>query len=68
MVEKIKPDAEIRFSYGNDGRDAYYYVGYSCPKCHKKINLGDMACDECGSFFDWNKKAEIVIRREIIWK
>lgn len=66
-VEKIKPNAEIKFSFGNDGRDGGNYIAYSCPKCGKHIRENDIACDECGSFFDWSKRAHIRVIREVEW-
>lgn len=67
MVKKIKPRAEIKLSEGNDGWDFRYYVKYSCP-CGKGIQENDIACDECGTFFDWSQKATIEITRNIVWK
>jgi len=68
MVKKIRPDAEINYSFGNDGRDSYFYVEYSCPTCHRTIKEDDIACTSCGEFFDWSKKAKIVVRREVNWE
>lgn len=56
MVEKIRPEISVAFSHGNDGRDAYDYVMYSCPKCYRTIVGGyksETACDRCGTFYDW---------------
>ena len=66
-VIKRKPMARVEYSYGNDGRDGEYYVQYSCPKCGKKIRFEDIACDECGTFFDWSQKARIKVVREVEW-
>ena len=68
MVEKIRPDAEVRYDYGNDGRDERYYISYHCPKCGRSLSKGDIACDECGIFFDWSKTAGIEIIRKVVWK
>lgn len=68
MVDKVRPFASVGYSYGNDGRDDHYYVKYSCPKCFKNLQEGVIACDECGTFFDWKQEAHIEVRREIVWK
>lgn len=67
MVEKIKPNANIKYSSGNDGWDEHYYVGYSCPRCGKNLIENEIACVNCGTFFDWSSRAHIEIRREIVW-
>jgi hypothetical protein len=67
MVEKIKPNASIEYNYGNDGRDGCYYVDYCCPRCKKHLNVGEIACVNCGTFFDWSSKAHIEIKRVIVW-
>ena len=67
MIEKIKPNANIKHSYGIDGRDDYYYVDYSCPRCGKSLKEGEIVCDNCGTFFDWNSKAHIEIKHVIVW-
>lgn len=66
-VEKIRPDAEVRYDYGNDGRDGRYYISYCCPKCGRLLFKGDIACDRCGTFFDWSKTASIEIIRKVMW-
>ena len=68
MVEKIKPNATIKYSVGDDGWDEYYDVGYSCPQCGKNLMRDEIACVNCGAFFDWSKKAHIEVRREIVWE
>lgn len=69
MIEKIRPSARVEHDYGMDGRSGLKRrVVYFCPKCVKFIRENDMACDNCGTFFDWSKKAEIEIREEIIWR
>ena len=68
MVKKVRPNAEVEYSYGNDGRDDYYYPSYSCPKCGNYINENQQACEECGTFFDWSKTATIQIVRQIVWR
>lgn len=68
MVTKIKPHADIVFNSGNDGRDCFYEVRYTCPSCRKIIREDDIACDKCGTFFDWSEKAHIKIERTIEWR
>ena len=71
MVEKIRPVATIKYSYGNDGRDGDYYIAYSCPKCGRNIPWyeSDTACDKCGTFYDWGKKRpRIQITRSVKWE
>ena len=65
---KIRPCAERRYSSGNDGRDEHYYIRYSCPKCSKIIGEGDIACEKCGTFFDWSKKAYIETKQFVRWE
>lgn len=67
-IPKVRPSAEKRYSHGNDGRDARWVVDYSCPNCRKPINKGDIACDRCGTFFDWEKTAHIRMIPEIVWE
>lgn len=67
-VRKIRPDAEVYWDNGADGRDGAYRIKYTCPVCGKKIYRDDIACDECGTFFDWSMKAEIVVTRSIVWR
>lgn len=68
MVEKIRPNASIQFSDGNDGRDYFYYIQYNCSKCGKRIKENDIACDTCGTFFNWEKKAKIEIVKTVKWE
>lgn len=67
-IEKIKPRAEAEWDYGNDGRDGRYYVKYSCPKCGKIIRSMDIACDKCGTFFNWDSTARIKMKPTIVWE
>lgn len=67
-MEKIRPNATVERDDGNDGRDWYYYIEYRCPKCNKRIKEKDIACTDCGTFFDWSKRAFIQIVREVIWE
>ena len=68
MMETIRPGAGIEHYYGEDGRGGLQrLVFYVCPKCNKRIKENDIACIECGTFFDWIKKAKVVIREEIEW-
>lgn len=70
-VKKIRPDTEVEYSFGNDGRDGHYYIKYSCPICHKSINHGynsETACDECGTFYDWGMtEPTIKVTRSVKW-
>lgn len=68
MIEKIRPNAEPHFNDGNDGRDAYWCVNYTCPKCGVRIVRYIMACDQCGTFFDWSKIANVRVVPEIVWR
>lgn len=67
-IKKVRPTAEKRYSCGNDGRDARWVVDYSCPNCKQSISKGDIACDRCGTFIDWSKKAYIRMSPEIVWE
>lgn len=74
-IEKVRPSAEVRYSSevryscGIYGRDAGWVIDYSCPNCRKPINKGDIACDRCGTFFDWSKMAHIRwTNPEIVWE
>lgn len=67
-TSKVRPSAEMRYSYGNDSRDDRWVVDYSCPNCEKAIRKGDIACDRCGTFFDWEKIARIRMNPEIVWE
>lgn len=67
-ITKVRPIAEKRYSSGCDGRVSQWIVDYYCPKCKKPINNGDIACDKCGTFFDWSKTAHIRMNPEIVWE
>lgn len=64
---KVRPYAKQEYSWGNDGRDGHYYIKYSCPNCSKIINENDIACEKCGTFFDWSKKAHIETKQFVQW-
>jgi hypothetical protein len=69
-VEKIRPNAEVAWTEGNDGRDAHYYIEYRCPKCNRRIGyyMSSTACDKCGTFYDWgNREPRIEITRHVEW-
>ena len=69
-VKKIRPIAKVEFSEGIDGRDAHYYIAYSCPVCHRSIYGygGSDACDRCGTFYDWGtSEPRIKIKRTVEW-
>ena len=69
-IEKIRPYTSVEHSEGIDGKDAYYYIEYRCPKC-KNIIFGyrsSTACSSCGTFYDWGEKEpSIVITRVVKW-
>lgn len=69
MIEKIRPIAKVAHSDGNDGRDAYVYIEFRCPKCNRLIRhwKADNACDACGTFYEWGKRPELVKKWEIKW-
>lgn len=67
-MDKIRPEATVKFNYGTDGRDCYYYISYKCPNCNKCIKEKDIACTECGTFFDWSKQARIEVVRTVVWE
>ena len=70
MVNKIRPEADVRLDYGMDGRDLHYYIKYSCPTCGQII-LGyrsETACDRCGTFYDWGvREPKIKVTRTVEW-
>ena len=63
MIEKIRPIAKAEHNEGIDGWDAHYEVVYYCPTCKRKIGHyhAETACDQCGTFYDWSKKANIKV-------
>lgn len=67
-MNKILPNATVEFSYGQDGRDCYHYISYKCPICNRNIREKDIACTECGTFFDWSKSARIKTIRTVVWE
>ena len=67
-VTKIRPNVRIEWNNGNDGRDGRYEVFYYCPGCGRCISECLVACDQCGTFFDWSKRAEIRVTRSVEWK
>ena len=64
----LKPNAEIKWSEGNDGRDAHYYISYSCPVCKEHLYVDDCKCNKCNTRIDWSKKAYIEYTRYIEWR
>lgn len=56
-IIKIRPQISAEYTDGIDGRDAHWYVEYSCPKCGRVIRWykSDTACDKCGTFYDWGE-------------
>lgn len=70
MIENTRPNAEVRFNQGIDGRDTYYHIVYSCPRCGRIIRgyQSDVACDVCGTFYDWgNREPKIKVSRTVEW-
>lgn len=68
MVRKIRPNAEPYYNTGNDGRDSYWDIRYTCPQCGRTLQQYLMGCDQCGMFFDWSKKPRIKVIREVVWE
>ena len=66
--EKIRPIAQAEYSFGNDGRDAHYYISYKCPTCYNSIDEDIVACTKCGTFFDWSKKAHLKVHYSAEWE
>ncbi len=65
---KIRPNAEIKWDFGTDGRDSGYYIEYTCPNCKKRIFQSDYKCKGCNMPIDWSKKAYIEYTRHIEWR
>ena len=69
MVEKIRPDASIYTSYGEDGRCAPTdRIEFKCCGCGRSIPKKYIACDRCGIFFDWSKEPTIEVVKQVVWK
>ena len=66
-IVKVRPDAQIGYSDGIDGRNPHYYVSYYCPNCRKYLNENDIACDQCGTFFDWTMRARVRLEPVLDW-
>lgn len=70
-IRKFRPNAEVEYSNGNDGRDGHYYIAFYCPNCGREINQGyksETACNRCGTFYDWGtSRPTIEIIREVRW-
>ena len=59
MVEKIKPTSEIHESFRDDGRGPRTVsLIFYCPTCGRYIGSWkkEVACDKCGTFYDWGEK------------
>ena len=71
MVERSRPNATVKWTDGNDGRDGCYYIAYECPKCGSGIYGGYKSrdvCFNCGTIFDWGKEEpHIVVTRTTSW-
>lgn len=71
MIKKIRPLTELAKRSDSDGRSSWWDIDYFCPVCHRKIRdyKSDVACDECGTFYDWgSEKPKILTKREIVWE
>ena len=71
MIKKIRPLAELAKRSDEDGWSSWWGIDYFCPVCHRKIRdyKSDVACDQCGTFYDWgSKKPKILTKREIVWE
>ena len=71
MIKKVQPIAKPYVDYGMDGRaGATYCIQYYCPNpiCKKEIHEKDIACTNCGTFFDWSKKAYAKVVLVAEWK
>lgn len=66
-MNKIRPNASIYLDFGEDGRDCHRRISFKCPNCNKRIREKDIACTECGTAFDWSKKARIKVVRTVEW-
>lgn len=69
-VEKIRPNAYIYEDHGEDGREFHREVRYNCPECGRIIGgyKAEIACDQCGTFYDWGEyPARIVVKTDIVW-
>lgn len=66
-ITKVRPAAQIEYSDGIDGRNPHHYVSYHCPNCHKYLKELDVACDQCGTFFDWTMKASVRLEPVLDW-
>ena len=71
MIEKMRPVAKIRESYGDDGRaPRNTYIEYYCPTCGRFIGpwKNFTACDRCGTFYDWgDKEPKVKVTESIEW-
>ena len=70
MTSRIRPNATVEWDYGNDGRDGYYYIRFTCSKCGSRVyeSEGDVdICPACGTELDWSKHATIKVIREVEW-
>lgn len=69
MIEKVRPFAEIVECCDSDGRHSWEEIEYRCPTCKRIINhhVNDVACDKCGTFYDWSKTAKIRTVESIVW-
>lgn len=68
-MDKLRPRASIEVSADSDNR-LIYSLGYYCPECSKRIGCykQKLACDNCGTVFDWRKEARIVCQHNIVWR
>lgn len=80
MLKRVRPDACVGWSEGNDGRDSHETIELRCPNCKKLFavvgtrykdirtayNLAEY-CRECGTIFDWTKAPRIKTTVQIEW-
>ena len=70
MIKKIRPMAKLAQRSDSDGWHSLWDIDYFCPVCHRKIRdyKSDVACDECGTFYDWRSSSpEVITKNELVW-
>lgn len=67
-VKKLRPRTEIHEYLDMEFKLSSYGIDYYCPICEKRIPSykSDIACDKCGTFFDWGEH-EPTITRTVVW-
>lgn len=70
-MKKHRPIARVERIEGNEGKDVFYDIVYSCHGCHRKIEggyHGEEKCEQCGTVHDWGKRMPgIVTTRRVEW-